>query len=51
MMMQHEDVEFRTIDGLLLRGRVYPANERGPGIILSPGVSRASATARIRELR
>jgi fumagillin biosynthesis transferase len=38
-MQLQEDVEFKTIDGVTLRGRVYPANERGAGIVLSPGVS------------
>ncbi|KAI0853136.1 DltD N-terminal domain protein [Daldinia vernicosa] len=32
-----EDVEFQTIDGLTLRGRVYHADQRGPAIIMCPG--------------
>lgn len=37
-MLPQGDVEFSTIDGLLLRGRVYAAFERGPGVVMSPGV-------------
>ncbi|GJN75634.1 hypothetical protein PLICBS_009739 [Purpureocillium lilacinum] len=31
------DVEFTTLDGLTLRGWVFPAAKRGPGMIMSPG--------------
>lgn len=34
-----EDVKFKTIDGLTLAGRLYSAGKRGPGIIVTPGVS------------
>ncbi|KAK2745951.1 hypothetical protein FQN55_006023 [Onygenales sp. PD_40] len=37
MSSYHEDVEFPTIDGLTLRGWLYPAESRGPAIIISPG--------------
>ncbi|PYH99746.1 alpha/beta-hydrolase [Aspergillus ellipticus CBS 707.79] len=30
-------VEFRTLDGLTLRGLLYPAETRGPAIIITPG--------------
>lgn len=33
-----EDIEFKTLDGITLRGWLYPAEKRGPGIILSAGV-------------
>ncbi|KAF2647847.1 peptidase S15 [Lophiostoma macrostomum CBS 122681] len=32
-----EDIEFKTKDGVILRGWLYPAQKRGPGIILSAG--------------
>ena len=37
--MGYEHVEFKTVDGLTLRGNLYPARDRGPAIILNPGVS------------
>lgn len=42
--MSHQDVEFKTIDGLTLRGWLYPSNVpgRGPAVILTPGVSHAN---------
>jgi hypothetical protein len=33
-----EDIEFRTLSKVTLRGWLYPAEKRGPGIILSAGV-------------
>ena len=33
-----EDIDFQTLSGGTLRGWLYPALERGPGIILSAGV-------------
>lgn len=33
-------VEFTTVDGLTLRGRLFPSSTRGPGIIMTPGVCR-----------
>ena len=38
-MPRHEDVEFKTFDGLTLRGWLYPADVRGAAVILTPGVS------------
>jgi hypothetical protein len=38
-MPAHEEVEFKTLDKLTLKGWLYPASERGPGIVLTPGVS------------
>jgi hypothetical protein len=38
-MPAHQEVEFKTLDRLTLKGRLYPASRRGPGIILTPGVS------------
>lgn len=40
--MSQQDVDFKTIDGLTLRGRMYIASNRGPGIVMSPGVSATS---------
>lgn len=39
MTLPRQDVEFRTLDGLTLRAWLYPAEKRGPGIIMTPGVS------------
>jgi fumagillin biosynthesis transferase len=33
-----EDVEFRTLDGLTLRGWLYPASKAGPALIMTQGV-------------
>jgi hypothetical protein len=38
--LRHEDVEFKTIDGLILRGWLYPAASKGPAVIMTPGVSQ-----------
>ncbi|KAI1264965.1 Alpha/Beta hydrolase protein [Xylariaceae sp. FL1019] len=38
-MSKYETVSFRTLDGLTLRGHLYAASQRGPGIILLPGFS------------
>ncbi|RYP44119.1 hypothetical protein DL768_009387 [Monosporascus sp. mg162] len=32
-----EDVEFKTVDGITLRGRIYHANQRGPAVVMCPG--------------
>lgn len=37
--MSHERVEIRTLDGTILRGHLFAAKERGPGVVMSPGVS------------
>lgn len=34
-----EDISFRTHDGVVLRGWFYPAAEKAPAVIMSPGVS------------
>ncbi len=39
MSTYHEDVDFNTLDGLILRGWLYPASARGPAVIMTPGVS------------
>ncbi|KAF4630890.1 hypothetical protein G7Y89_g7241 [Cudoniella acicularis] len=36
-MENHKDVKFKTLDGLTLRGWLYPAMTRGSAIILTPG--------------
>jgi hypothetical protein len=37
-MTSQQEVEFKTTDGLTLRGRIFAAKERGPAVIMSPGV-------------
>lgn len=34
-----QDVEFKTLDCTTLRGRLFPAKYRGPGVVMSTGVS------------
>ena len=41
--MSRLDISFPTLDGLTIRGWIYPASKRGPGIIVSPGVSELSS--------
>jgi len=48
-MGHYEHVEFKTVDGLTLRGNLYPARERGPAIILNPGVSQHLRSDQIHE--
>ena len=44
MIIRHrEDCEFQTLDGLMLRGWLFPAAQRGPAVILTPGVSSCRA--------
>ena len=38
-MASTEDVEFKTVDGLMLRGRLYHSGALGPGVVMCPGVS------------
>ncbi|PGH14045.1 hypothetical protein AJ79_03315 [Helicocarpus griseus UAMH5409] len=33
----YQNVKFRALDGVYLRGRLYPAAQKGPAVILSPG--------------
>lgn len=40
-MSHHQDVEFNTLDGLTLRGWLYPASARGPGVVITPGVGKS----------
>lgn len=37
-VLPRHDIQFPTLDGITLRGWLYPATKRGPGMILSPGV-------------
>lgn len=39
-MANIENAEFKTIDGITLKGLIYAAGARGPGVILAPGVSQ-----------
>jgi len=32
------NVEFKTLDGLTLSALLFPATNRGPGMVMSPGV-------------
>ncbi|KAL4956615.1 Alpha/Beta hydrolase protein [Aspergillus filifer] len=36
-MTNYRKVQFKTLDGIILRGCLYPAAQRGPAVILSPG--------------
>ncbi|KAK4120692.1 DltD N-terminal domain protein [Parathielavia appendiculata] len=36
-MKSRQNVEFKTLDGLTLRGWLFPAPQRGPAIIMTPG--------------
>lgn len=38
MAIVREDVSFKTLDGLLIKGWLFPAAKRGPGVIMTPGV-------------
>ncbi|KAI0406533.1 alpha/beta-hydrolase [Xylaria palmicola] len=33
------EVSFKTVDGVTLRGRLYPASARGPGVVMAPGMN------------
>ncbi|KAH8646007.1 Alpha/Beta hydrolase protein [Tricladium varicosporioides] len=35
--MPREDIEFKTLDGVILRGWLFPAASRGSAVILTPG--------------
>ncbi|WYZ45769.1 hypothetical protein EsH8_VIII_001085 [Colletotrichum jinshuiense] len=43
-MAGREDVEFKTIDGLTLRGWLYPATKQGAAIIATPGFNFTKET-------
>ncbi|RYP61240.1 hypothetical protein DL771_010200 [Monosporascus sp. 5C6A] len=36
-MKRYDEIEFKTVDGLTIRGWLYPASGRGPGVIMTPG--------------
>ncbi|KAI1073749.1 Alpha/Beta hydrolase protein [Whalleya microplaca] len=38
-MAIQEDVSFKTLDGLVLRGWLFPASTKGPGIVMTPGLN------------
>lgn len=38
-MASHQDVEFKTLDGITLRGIIYHATDKGAAVVLCPGVS------------
>lgn len=38
-MASSRDVEFKTYDGIKLRGTLFPAGEKKPCIIMNAGVS------------
>lgn len=42
LMATKENVEFKTMDGLTLRGWFFPADVKGPGIVMTPGVGYPS---------
>ncbi|RWA09890.1 hypothetical protein EKO27_g5203 [Xylaria grammica] len=44
MASYQEDVAFKTLDGLTLRGTLYPGSNRGPGIIMTPGFNLTRET-------
>lgn len=37
-----QDVQIPTIDGIKLVGRLFPAGQKGPAVVLLPGVSSAT---------
>ncbi|KUJ19569.1 alpha/beta-hydrolase [Mollisia scopiformis] len=39
MATSREEVEFKTLDGLTLRGLLFPAKKHSPAIILAPGLN------------
>lgn len=43
-MSHFSPIEFKTVDGHTLRGCLYSAAQRGPAIIMTPGVSLESAS-------
>jgi len=38
MRKAYEDVEFKTIDGIVLRGWLFSAAKRGPAVAMTGGV-------------
>ena len=47
MALPREDIEFKAVDGTILRGWFYPTKDESPCIIMSHGVSFASPSPRI----
>jgi hypothetical protein len=47
MTLPREDIEFKAVDGTILRGWFYPTNDESPCIIMSHGVSFASPSPRM----
>jgi hypothetical protein len=45
-----QDIEFKTLSGVTLRGWLCPAEKQGPGIILSAGVSSLLSSASVNTL-
>lgn len=43
MGLSEQDVEFKALDGTVLRGTLYPISGRGPAIVMTPGVSQKHA--------
>lgn len=41
-----QDVQIPTIDGIKLVGRLFPAGQKGPAVLLLPGVRDAMTDAR-----
>jgi hypothetical protein len=41
-----QDVQIPTIDGIKLVGRLFPAGQKGPAVLLLPGVRDAINEAR-----
>ena len=50
MGISREDISIKTIDGLTLRGWLYPAADYGPAVIITPGVSSKPCLKQLREL-
>ena len=47
MTLTREDIEFKAVDGTILRGWFYPTKDESPCIIMSHGVSFASLSPRM----
>jgi hypothetical protein len=43
---QQQDVQIPTIDGIKLAGRLFPAGQKGPAVLLLPGVCDSLDDAR-----
>lgn len=39
--------DFRTLDGLTLRGWIFPAAQRGPAMIMQPGVGSLADRSKV----